>query len=728
MITICLDEYGNFEMQEKVFVGGVVYKGDDYEEERKRIIEYLKSEVESCGGEFPNDLHRNYKNSNEKIVRNIKVSISNSIEKYLKNSGRYHIVCMLKSKKGRSDLKNKSNLLDDNIASNRYEHMACSTLNDLIFNNIVLKPEETNEVNLDIATRMAVVTLDKKEKIENFEKLGYKKKEGISYFNKEAIGFYATDEKTYKTYLSSLMMCKGRENINFKRINVQSIDYKNSMDSMEFLYLADFICNNISGNIDFEKKDLSIMELFTWSKNVTGENEPFIWVYDEIDGIYSRVMDKFHGNDVYELLSYMYDGIVGSSDFREFYEKIWFKAVRKQMSKCCKDNFIEFSIKKLENYLHSKDMIQDKAVFIFNNLWELVKTINDESKLKDKAKLAKDKYMLANTGIAVFNHKGDTKRTEEFYKECESLKESVDIEVFLSTVNRAAVIYADKFEFDKAYKFSKYNVECFEILKDAKKQIANLNSVDNENTYLSVELGKALSSCGQYLAFQRDSKAINEFEKALAEFKEDLCNKMVTLSYILHHAIDINNKDLYEKYCVEYFNGNIELEEQFKYIVNMNTNENTEEKNKNYSMYVFIKAINKFYTDEVSDNLVKSIRETDYKVKDFNISGHPWEIIYRYIGILLYNKDLSKYAQSFMEKAYTNISESETTIIAINYLTKMQEAYYNDNINKLSKQIKEFELWTEKSGIKDYFSDSFKENSIMDKYKKIYDKFTYTYA
>ena len=258
MITIALDEYGHFELEDFAFVGGLVYDGDDYKEEAQRILNFLKNCCEEVNANYPEDLHFDKKHdekSKRDVVKRVKNCVSKNIATYLKESRKYHIVFMVRDNTQRNDYNTKSNLIDDDFAGNRYEHMMCETINNIIFNNIL---KEEKDINLNIATRISVIPFEEKDKIKEFEKLNYKHQKedkSNSYINKNGIklpskSFFGTDEKTFRTFLFTIMLykrnknSKEKEEFNFNNVNITSIDYKDS-NNMEFLYLSDFICGYI---------------------------------------------------------------------------------------------------------------------------------------------------------------------------------------------------------------------------------------------------------------------------------------------------------------------------------------------------------------------------------------------------------------------------------------------------------------------------------------------------
>ena len=79
------------------------------------------------------------------------------------------------------------------------------------------------------------------------------------------------------------------------------------------------------------------------------------------------------------------------------------------------------------------------------------------------------KWNLLNSGVACYNHTGDNWRTKQLYEEIEKIKNNVPLMDYLGCLNRIAVMYADRYEFEKAYEIASKNVNSLETIKTPKK-------------------------------------------------------------------------------------------------------------------------------------------------------------------------------------------------------------------------------------------------------------------
>lgn len=730
MITIGLDEYGHFELEDFSFIGGVVYEGEDYKEEEVRILNFLKKACKETNTRYPEDLHKNKDGevNNSDKVKKVKEYINENLHEFLKSSGKYHITCILRDNTYRKDIKSKGNLIDDNYAGNRYEHMMYNLVNNIVFNNICAKDKD---INLNIATRISVIPLKEENILKEFERIGYKlngnkitnftDKYGKDFPSKM---YFGTDEKTFRTFLSTMMIYNRNEDINFNKINITQIDYHKESEAMAFLYLADFVCSYIKKNYLKEKNPKYNNNIYSYKFNfhefleeateISLNKEPYIWVYEDIDGIYNNVMNSFYKNDIFNTLNYLYEGKVSESKYSDYYNKYWFKKIIKSLKLKGIIN-LENAINLLEQNIR-KDPL--RLEFIFKNLESLLE--NDEE-IKKSSKYNELRYKLADLGLRIYNHKGDIKKSDYEFSICEKLKDKVSIEKYLETANRQSVNYSNKFEFEKALELSDYNEECFKIIKEAKKEIAELNENKGNASWKVLELGKCLSSSGQYLAFMKNEKALEKFKAAIEEFNGEEKNIRQTLSYILHFAIDNNNRNLYEEYCKEYFYGGKTLEEQFNNIINGTF----KGRDKDYALYVFIKALDILYSDEIKIDFINKIRTMDKNKLGFSVDSHPWELIYKHLGNLYFKKNEKKYFKDSIDKGI-KIQEKDLTVDLIKYSIELEYAFKTDDLKTLSKKIKEFEkLINDKEIIA--FKDCIKENNAKT-YESIINKFTFMYS
>ncbi|UMZ72526.1 hypothetical protein [Natranaerofaba carboxydovora] len=712
MITIGLDEVGHFNPEisdnnNVNFVAGFIYKGLDYENEKRRIDLFLKNICNEFNIRYPNDLHYDRRKTNRTNVEYFENNIEGHLKDYLRKNGNYHLTCMIKSKEERKDFKNISNLLDDRKANNLYEHMICGLLNNLIFKNLDMENE--NEVNLEIPTRVSVLSSDD-PKINEYFQFGYPYKVNPN----GTYRFFSTDQKTFKTALAYQTINSKKSSIlKFYNINIQPINYNEASMDMPFLYLADIICNCFKTKFlkYTYQNDYGIKKVHDWAFDFTGDF-PYLWAYDDIDSIYNDLLDKFLGKEFISTVETLYKAKDFKSDFTNYYNENWFEEVESKLDHAFDLNKIDVYTSELDNFYKQNVINFDKGLEIFEKLWDMVEKYND-----DISNLIK--YKIADIGIRANNHTGKSTYNNSFYEIVEELKNEVPIEMYLDTLNRKVQTHANEFDFDKAIELQEYNLECINILNEARKDISKLQEADNIETTRLTARGRALSSLGQMYAFKRMDDALKYFEEALKEFHNDPGNREITISHILNYASDHNNRYLYKKYAKEYYNGASELNDQFNFVLSSKDP---------FKVYTFFKSINNLYITEISNDFLNKINSVDFDDKGFKVNRHPWELIYKNLGIIFYKINLNKQARKYMKKAVNCVENRNETIEAINYFTKIQNAYYQNNEKEMEVHINEFRDWIKNNeAIYKYFQNAFCEelNKI---YFNLCDKFTFTYT
>src|SRR5690554_762085 len=103
MLSIFLDESGNFEdsSYNVKFIGGLIYTGDDLEEESNRLEEYLKNKCSKLNVNYPRDIHTTEQNNTRESIK-IKEALKDSLISYIRSNGKYNFVYLIKGKNTKS--------------------------------------------------------------------------------------------------------------------------------------------------------------------------------------------------------------------------------------------------------------------------------------------------------------------------------------------------------------------------------------------------------------------------------------------------------------------------------------------------------------------------------------------------------------------------------------------------------------------------------------------------
>lgn len=310
--------------------------------------------------------------------------------------------------------------------------------------------------------------------------------------------------------------------------------------------------------------------------------------------------------------------------------------------------FSEKNMINKENILHAflilkenlnQDMIHyGKCLYVFEGLLKLVK----KSNIVDK----KIESMLVECGLSCYNNTGHTMKAVKLYERYgESFfeEQSCSIQSYITTQIKYAVSLADCYEFNKAYEVTCDIIKGMEIFKKTcRGQFSKMMGI--------TELGRAYSAAGTYLAFLKKDNPMLWYKKALDEFKGDVGNCRITYSKILHYAIDMKDKELYEKYAQIYFdkNGFTPEKENLQKFMEMEA--------PSYDVFLYLKGINAFYWEDAGAEFYNML-EQFLAMKQFFRKQHPEQLILKYSALLLYKSGEKEKSERVFLKSLQWIEE-----------------------------------------------------------------------
>ena len=337
------------------------------------------------------------------------------------------------------------------------------------------------------------------------------------------------------------------------------------------------------------------------------------------------------------------------------------------------------SVAALSGSLYQREPNVEKCLFIFELLWKMKK--------KFLAQIwSGDLISLIKSGIACYNHVGQSRKAYALFEELEGMKQQIHVLEYLSIRNRAAVFLADSYRYAKACEMMRENVSQLEKIKDTYKKTAQNLGMEAADCHQVTDLARSYSALGQYMTFLRlwdsendillrgDPEAV--FLKAIQEFGKQTINQNITYSHLLHYAIqrkDEKGKQIFEKYRKAYFGREGNIFEQI--------DETLEKWEFKYELYVLLKAIYTYYIEEVNGEFAEKIYGMLRNRKLINCKEHPIELIYRYMGLILYEynkkrgvssvdeyvKDAFVNAVTCMEPAQIDMEKDLTIIMCISY-------------------------------------------------------------
>ena len=337
------------------------------------------------------------------------------------------------------------------------------------------------------------------------------------------------------------------------------------------------------------------------------------------------------------------------------------------------------SVAALSGSLYQREPNVEKCLFIFELLWKMKK--------KFQAQMwSGDWISLIKSGIACYNHVGQSRKAYALFEELEGMKQQIHVLEYLSIRNRAAVFLADSYRYAEACEMMKENVTQLEKIKDTYKKAAQDLEMEAADCCQVTDLARSYSALGQYMTFLRLWDSENDillqgdpeaaFLKAIQEFGQQTINQNITYSHLLHYAIqrkDEKGKQIFEKYQKAYFEREGNILEQI--------DETLEKWEFKYELYVLLKAIYTYYIEEVNEEFAEKIYGMLTNRKLLNCKEHPIELIYRYMGLILYEynkkkgvspvdeyvKDAFVNAVTCMEPAQIDMEKDLTIIMCISY-------------------------------------------------------------
>ena len=703
MITIALDEQGDFENlggkleNAPVFIGGIIYDdredSADYDNEKKRLQKYLKSVCQSVGCRYPQDLHfaSNGGENNGQKVALVKEKFTETIQEFLEQGtwnsnalipesriGRYYIFASLRGKNGKKNLLSAgvSEAIKDDFASNLYVHMPEDVIERLVFHNPIIN--DISKIRLELATRRVLLSgTDRTERMKQYEQLGFKAVQRESGENEGITEYLLTNPDNYRTALEREMLSCNQERILVDRIGVKSIYYKNQRSGMDFLYLADAICSLLGYELHGNKPSNWIEQFYSRSHSINGSVENIIWAYDEVDDYFSKAWKCLEDKDYYRALSIAFDGSKYNSEITPFYVKKWFKHINKYVIKQYDSSAFSMAVKKYRESVLNNNLNQEKLVYIYEHLEKMSHNIIFASK-KDESEL----YDLYDSGLSAYIHNGNLSDAKICFEKAKQYAEYVATEAYLRTRNKMVVFLCDNLNFEEALALADENVTYYDLLSEMKKELFGPSFTEALNHAI------ALSQRGQVYAFMNDERAESDFLAALEIMDEGTPDRYITQSYLLHYYLCKGQKDKYEKLAIEYFGNKSSLSEQFNYIAKEGSKEKNAKFSMKYALYVYVKALYVFYLDEIPVKLLNKLKNIEKALCDVSkkaekqINGHPWELIYKYIALIMKNRELVIENDQYCERLEIMFSGAEGLIKDI----------YTESIN----QIRTVSLYKEK--------------------------------
>lgn len=752
MITISLDEYGDFEKDTNMplFVGGLIY--DDMENESERHIEenvereriraYYRKAIADAGEGFkyPDDLHSNGNAKRDhKVVALVKNKVAETLPEFIskgtyngealvnergqkirERKGEYHLFVILKSDDGKKKLlSDRANMLvNDDWAANRYFHMASCVVNRIIFHNPLYSTGAMPGINIDIATRSTgdISELDDGLNKE-FQKQAYKPNsvDGSNY------KYYSImNADIYRTIIAQEMLNSGNVNIKIDKLYVKSIQYDENKSMMEFLYLSDSICSMLAFKLNGQSADDWLKQIVERIKAINPSKENLVFGYDEIDNDFSLAWSCYEKKAIYDALSITYDAKYKRGKFADYYRNNWFPYIEQRVRNTITPEIFNKSVNELSFMLNINNLDQEKLLYMMQQFELMVPMVADKYRSKDMRSSVL--YKLYDAGVSAFCHIGNAKEALNYYDKCKEYAFYVGVDAFLKTNNKLAVCLEDSFEWDKALEIASDNISNQELASEMKRSI-----LKNGDELDFLDEAKAISQMARVLAEKRDSDAEHYFKDALSKLEKGSANYKITQSYLLHYYADMGMRAAFETEALDYFDGKSTYNQRLRYIVGTDEVVHSTFSNE-YALYVLIRGLYLFDRESIDDSMwskLCSLKETIEKNEGKEPAGHPWEIIYKYLEMIAIDREDLEARNVFKKNRENCLKYKGEIIIGLEMFGSAEVADFEKNIGKRDEITLK---------LVDYLSDNFealKDISFSsngdERYSELEQYFTFMY-
>lgn len=753
MILLALDEQGDFEYIRKdekkpIFIGGVLfYDGDDEDElasERVRIRAYYeavckKYSTETTELSFPKSLHVQEGVADAEVAL-MKNGVTETIKEFLsegtfdgkvlsekERKGTYYPYIYLKSDLDKKEFFKKTPLMNDKEASTLYYHMVHDVLERLVCQNGI--EQNGQAFSIELATRSTPAIARNDARYQDYQKAGYrvllkkKEKDGtesdltVKTNDKDVLAFRVqlTNQDVYRTTLRELMLKNRMYNAEMD-LKVKSINYysRKSANNQEFLYLADSVCAIFGFGISGDTADEWLNQIRQKADKVISEERCLIYGYDIVDDDYKKVYDAIDRQDFYSAMEELYILNERTGGFANYYKKRWVPYLLQRMYQSLTPNSFEKAVSELAKTLRSNSYSQKKGLFITEELIKIVHLMEQNQNTKEYGRVF---FMLYSAAVSAYSHSGAPDRATEAYHKALRYSIYAPVDDFLALRSKMIVVLTDSFDLGKALEMAEENIKYQTNMGQLRESVLEIHAAENY-----IETAKAYSQLGQVYAYMRDDKAIDYFKKALLSMSKKSANYYITESYLLHYYLEMGMREEYRRKAKEYFGGKEELDEQLYYIIQEGKKEDSKF-NSRFALYVFVRSLWVFFRDNISDDLIKQLKEIHNM---FKLEDHPTELIAKYMILILrhYGEDDSVYLQAL--KMFERIYRTRNILLfCIVRFVKIELAIFeNRREDAETAMMKLVEMMHEQLGV---FSQEDKEKDPQELWEMLSEKFTYMY-
>lgn len=588
--------------------------------------------------------------------------------------------------------------------------------------------EDVKENLFKIATRTAIIegyTPANEERAKMAKRTGH-----VSTKNEGKTKKYYLNQTDYNTFRASLaekiFEKKPINELAVKGINLECASIEYSFNSSEeekkeekklpkaspFFYFSDLVCYCINSLFYKKKREFNVnsaeLERITRDCAVP----IFFWSYEKADWHFKQAVEAYAADRMAECFEHLYNMHNSGTTCCEYYIEFWEPQLRAKIEQSHIEAPNPVFRKRLteelmyvERFAHN-DADHGKMEYILENLYELLRE-------GEYAITPKEEYHIQDLFLRTQNHHGSVEKSAGYFRRLLELSSAVDMETLTASINRAAQIYFNQFEYAPLIGVysaliedaKNLKTEQQERVKRIKQLITDCFKVENSDGNTSVEprydwLGKMYSSMGQAYAFaQKYDEAAKCFKLAIEEFApEDDGNRNRTRGYLFHALISAGDKSYLKQ--SENFWESSKIVQQAKLL----RGELADERKQGgigYNLYLWLKGVYCFRETllrkkEAKEAVTELIDKILYQCQTKGSDQHPWEMVCKYAFLLCQELGASAEKTDYFREACRKPGERDEEAVQV---IKLFHAYqYESEEAKRGEAMKELERLSETLG------------------------------
>lgn len=205
------------------------------------------------------------------------------------------------------------------------------------------------------------------------------------------------------------------------------------------------------------------------------------------------------------------------------------------------------AVTQLRLEMDRQDHDMKQTSYLFRGLWQMKE--RDRELLQ---RFPRTFYTLIKCGVESYNFLGDSMKAIALFDEVERNRAHILLKEYLGLINLAAESYVDTYRYEDAYQLMDRNRRTLDAIKDCYKKAAVASGLYTEDATRIKERGDAYCAWARYQVFLGIGNPMEAFAEAYSEYEEGSDERAITVSHILHYAVEQRDRELFACYGAEY--------------------------------------------------------------------------------------------------------------------------------------------------------------------------------